>query len=438
MTDIRPSTPSASSPVPDSSTVESIAQQDASDTRSVSSPTSRKSGSRRKSSPREPGTDCYIVLPSGQMQPVSPAEAIEESRRLASQDSPASHSATLVSALERKITDTYSGKSSESLMRLHLASCGSRTCPGCSPQFVTAQADLFNPHQSAMWLDSFPKAAFVADGYLWVRKTSAHPTAANAGGASHGEQWQTPRSARGAYTRDNGDPEKERLTLDGEVTQWATPQAHDAGTGDADRVGRFGTDAGGRNLNDEVLQNWPTPTDDDGNNATRESGAFQSLTRTVQNWSTPTQEDSQAGCPDGSGPADYLSRQVPRWATPAARDFRSPNAKTYEERGGGTKGEQLQNQVAQVEKKKQQLNPDWEETLMGWEIGWTEPLNFAPQPFPGWPMGQGPNQHPYEPPRTVPKGSCANRVARVKACGNGVVPQCADAAFTSILAEALA
>ena len=33
------------------------------------------------------------------------------------------------------------------------------------------------------------------------------------------------------------------------------------------------------------------------------------------------------------------------WATPAARDYRWPNKKTYRERGGGKKGEQLNNQV---------------------------------------------------------------------------------------------
>jgi hypothetical protein len=33
------------------------------------------------------------------------------------------------------------------------------------------------------------------------------------------------------------------------------------------------------------------------------------------------------------------------WAPPAARDFKSANAKTYAERGGGAKGEQLSNQA---------------------------------------------------------------------------------------------
>ena len=36
------------------------------------------------------------------------------------------------------------------------------------------------------------------------------------------------------------------------------------------------------------------------------------------------------------------------WATPAKRDYRTPNHKSLKDRGGGSKGEQLQNQVAHL------------------------------------------------------------------------------------------
>ena len=42
-----------------------------------------------------------------------------------------------------------------------------------------------------------------------------------------------------------------------------------------------------------------------------------------------------------------------------------------------------------------------------------------------WPAGRGVDQHPWEPPRTVPARSQADRKARVKALGNAVVPQVA-------------
>ena len=53
-------------------------------------------------------------------------------------------------------------------------------------------------------------------------------------------------------------------------------------------------------------------------------------------------------------------------ATPAARDYRHPNKKAFTERGGGTRGEQLPNQIGGP------LNPTWVEWLQGFPLGWTE------------------------------------------------------------------
>lgn len=51
--------------------------------------------------------------------------------------------------------------------------------------------------------------------------------------------------------------------------------------------------------------------------------------------------------------------------TLAARDYRHPNAKSYAERGGGKKGEQLPNVIGGP------LNPAWAEWFMGFPAGWT-------------------------------------------------------------------
>ena len=99
--------------------------------------------------------------------------------------------------------------------------------------------------------------------------------------------WPTPLA--GDATGSRGSKGKDRPNegdLQAAVRMWPTPQAHDAQKGYPERVGRYGTEHGGRNLNDEVL--------------------------------------------------------LP---TPAARDFRSPNRLPYSERGGGKKGEQLHNAV---------------------------------------------------------------------------------------------
>ena len=67
-------------------------------------------------------------------------------------------------------------------------------------------------------------------------------------------------------------------------------------------------------------------------------------------WPTPLAQDSES-----SGGEGALARKtrghtltsitMGAWATPAARDFRHANAKSFKERGGGMKGEQLNNQV---------------------------------------------------------------------------------------------
>ena len=84
-------------------------------------------------------------------------------------------------------------------------------------------------------------------------------------------KWQTPRVSMGAYTRDNGDPDKERLSLDGQARRgkWPTPQAHDSMTPKTpeqiDRMRREakpragGGPPGVSNLN-EVASMWCTPS----------------------------------------------------------------------------------------------------------------------------------------------------------------------------------
>lgn len=73
--------------------------------------------------------------------------------------------------------------------------------------------------------------------------------------------WATPTSndAKNSTMPPSQD-KRDSLTTD--VKQWATPQAHDSSPGDASRVGRFGTTAGGRNLNDEAqaFSVGPTPS----------------------------------------------------------------------------------------------------------------------------------------------------------------------------------
>jgi hypothetical protein len=133
---------------------------------------------------------------------------------------------------------------------------------------------------------------------------------------------------------------------------WPTPQAHDSSPGNPDRVGRYGTKHGARNLNDEVML-WPTPQA-----ANAIAGA----------------DFHRQNRPENAG--DDLVTAVVReemFPTPAERDYRYPNAKSYEERGGGKKGEQLNNHIGGA------LNPTWVAWLMGFPAEW---VSCAPSAMP--------------------------------------------------------
>jgi hypothetical protein len=76
------------------------------------------------------------------------------------------------------------------------------------------------------------------------------------------------------------------------------------------------------------------------------------------------------------------------------------------------------------------LSPDWVEMLMGWPAGWSglEPLDCLdwPAAHGAWPAPPGP-QHDWEPPRVAV--GVKDRVKRLKALGNGQVPQTAAMAW---------
>ena len=66
----------------------------------------------------------------------------------------------------------------------------------------------------------------------------------------------------------------------------------------------------------------------------------------IASWSTPKAEDSEcAGAHRGTADTLHSQANLAAWATPAERDYGTANLKSFEDRGGGKKGEQLQNQV---------------------------------------------------------------------------------------------
>ena len=108
--------------------------------------------------------------------------------------------------------------------------------------------------------ETWPRWGLMRNGECWVQPMLALRTSGTESGLwptpnvpnggrslSHVTEWS--ESGRTAYHKGK----KVQVGLESAVKLWATPQAHDKTAGRADRVGRFGTKHGGRNLNDEAV-----------------------------------------------------------------------------------------------------------------------------------------------------------------------------------------
>lgn len=146
------------------------------------------------------------------------------------------------------------------------------------------------------------------------------------------------------------------------------------------------------------------------------------LATTVKKWPTPTAADTFTGKlkstqqKPGSMHSVNLS-QAATWPTPTGRICKGASSKIM--RKDGRKRNSLDFVV--YEKQAGQLNADWVELLMGLPIGWTDVDKDSMDAWQGWPAPVDMKQNVYEPPRVIV--SQKNRAKRLKALGNGCVPQ---------------
>ena len=225
---------------------------------------------------------------------------------------------------------------------------------------------------------------------------SARPGLALPTSGNDFSSWPTSRVSRGGYTRDNGDPEKERPTLEGAAATWATPTAHDGRRPGAD----IHSTQGGNLSRDAAT--WSTPRASDG----EKGGPNQSfgaggvpLPSQAANWPTPTavrrvrSDETLQKCADfrmrNAGQKTvplYLEEVAVNWPTPAAWDFKGANSAAHVETAPGSAHmDQLPNFVAHgfrpsppdpatpdgqpSSPERRSLNPLFVEWLMGWPTG---------------------------------------------------------------------
>lgn len=146
-------------------------------------------------------------------------------------------------------------------------------------------------------------------------------------------------------------------------------------------------------------------------------------TPNARDWKDSTQKSSMNALEAGSQMT--LGRYVHKYPTPAASDNRDrghmgmPSIKRRAE-----KGKQI-NLSMSVSDVCGALNPPWVEWLMGWPIGWT---NLEPIGDLDWRDWKTDPADDGEVPRVATGIKC--RADRLKAIGNGQVPQVAALAWT--------
>ena len=127
-----------------------------------------------------------------------------------------------------------------------------------SSSWRTSQLSLDG--EAEKWQGPLPRWGLMLAGVcyrlsMWERRTSG----------SGGGVWPTIRTTDGDRGGRGDLIQAVRGNENAHYRLWPAPQAHDARGGSANRVGRFGTEHGGRNLADEVLLPTPRSTSGGGN-----------------------------------------------------------------------------------------------------------------------------------------------------------------------------
>jgi hypothetical protein len=247
---------------------------------------------------------------------------------------------------------------------------------------TSPQLSIFQ--QEPPYLENLPGSGSMRSGYLYEQP-----------------MWE-PRTSESGYSS----------------SRWTTPQAHDSQGGDADRVGRHGTQHGCANLADDVAL-WRSPTaghTDKGGPQDPEKRKAGGHTVDLQDqaafWGTPTSRDHKDGaCADADVETNgLLGRQVVRaWPTPNAslmNDGEDPES--WKERQGRLKDKGINGNGAGMplaiaaldcslqahptpqngsessettHTSRRRLNPAFTAWLMGLPWWWTRtaPISFARQ-----------------------------------------------------------
>ncbi len=186
------------------------------------------------------------------------------------------------------------------------------------------------------------------------------------------DHWPAVRVATGSYTRDHGDPDKERLSLEGLAQQWAAPSV---AVTDGSQTTRGGARSGELLLTGQAMEAakmWAGPQAHDtrprgaGNRENPNAGNA-CLAWDAMKWTAPAARDHK-----GANSADHLTvstgschlDQLPNFVEHV---FRPPSSPAPAIAAGSTCSTDFPNSNQPLVKRK--LNPIFVEALMRWPTG---------------------------------------------------------------------
>ena len=266
------------------------------------------------------------------------------------------------------------------------------------PLWTKPKATSKNAQPPASW-ENWPTAGGTRNGSLFLRPTWAPATGAHGGSASPGGgRWDTPdcmpeapNTGSNRKAQPAGLGNQARMVTAG---TWPTP---DTGRERTNRSASPG--AADRPTIALAAKLLATPNAHDGRRPGADLKSTQggNLNRDAVMWMTPTTQSAKGVDYQRvkgknvlilDGQAKALMEQ---WPTPASRNYHTPNRQSLQERGQGSKGEQLPNFVehhfshpvlSTIDGRPlsptdrtlhRRLNPAFACWLMGWPIWWTNP-----------------------------------------------------------------
>lgn len=203
------------------------------------------------------------------------------------------------------------------------------------PLWTKPKGILKNAQPPESW-ENWPTAGGMRSGSLFQRPTWVPAMGGPGGSAGLGEAWATPDCNTSTYSNGMKGPNIRQQAM-----HWSTPNVCSPNSMRGNPQDPEKRRAAGHQVNlQDVAGHWATPRSSDGEkggpNQAGSKGDLMLPSMAAQ-WPTPdaAMHGGSNTSPGPAGARPNITLAAQQWPTPASRDYRSPNATSYAERGGG-------------------------------------------------------------------------------------------------------